>query len=174
VSIVGGMDIKILKKSAPGKSPFVSARIRELTNEEKILEAIAKAIIAGVTDDNSIGVVPAFVSADGKVRELIFSHAIADKIEVGEDAHGEIPTENLIINANDWDYVVRNAKGDPNKINLIKKIPNSDNFLTIGANKVNGYYMVTHFETISKNHHELKNLLLTGDVLDKFGRTPSP
>jgi hypothetical protein len=166
-------NFSISKKSALGKSPFISLPIRRLTVKEKYLEYTAKMIIVGKIDEGSIGTVPPFVSSDGMARELIFNNKMANKIQIGKDAHGEIPTENFIINANDWDYAIKNAKGNPGKINLIKSIPGSDNFLTIGANKVNGYYVVTHFETISKNSNELKNLLSKGDVIDKFGRTPS-
>jgi hypothetical protein len=159
--------------AARGKSPFVSPQIRTLTEKEKPFAAIAERVLLKRLKRGVIAIIPAFVSYDNKERKLIFSVVVANKIQEGENAHGEISVENLIINANDWDYAIRNAKGNADKINLIKSAPNTHNFFIIGANRVNGYYMATYFEVIATNGNKLKNLLLRGDLLDQSGRTPS-
>lgn len=59
------------------------------------------------------------------------------------------------------------------KINLIKNIPNSDNFLLIGAVRDNGFYIITHFETEVLQGNELKSLLGRGDLISKDTRPGS-
>jgi hypothetical protein len=159
--------------AARGKSPFISPQIRGLTQNEKKLADVAKSIVLGNCLEGTIAVIPPFVSRDQKPRVLIFNSLVANKIQTGSNAHGTILVENLIISANDWEYAVKNAKGNSRKITLIKKVPHSNNFFIIGASRVNGYYMITYFEVIAKNEKKLKNLLLKGDFLDRFGRTPS-
>ena len=48
-------------------------------------------------------------------------------------------------------------------------IPNSKNFLLIGALQQNGYFIVTHFEVEMLQGNELKSLLGRGD---SFSRIP--
>lgn len=151
------------------KTQFKSPQIRDLKPEEQVSLQKVNAVLNGTSKTEIIAHTPDFVSNDGKERPLVFSSEIANKIK----SHGNLIPENLVLNANDWDYAIKNVDGNPDKINLIKKIPNSDNFLVIGANRDNGYFTVTHFEYSSKNGQELKNLLQNkGDALDKFGRTP--
>ena len=53
------------------------------------------------------------------------------------------------------------------KINLIKTIPNSENYLLIAANRDNGFYAVTHFETETSDHINLQRLLGRGSVVSR-------
>ena len=87
--------------------------------------------------------------------------------------HGDIDLANLLINAHDWDHVIKNLDRDKDKINLIKLIPNSDNFLLIGAVRNNGFFILTHFETEVMQGNELKSLLGRGDLISKDTRPGS-
>lgn len=154
---------------AIGKSKFVTPAIRLVEkNEMSVLQKIND-VVSGKFKKEAIARIPTFVSFDGRERPLIFSSETSKKV----NQHGEIIPDNLLFTANDWDYAIKNIDGNKDKINLIKQIPNSDNFLVIGANRDNGYFIVTHFEYVSKTGKELKNLLKKrGDVLDRLGRTP--
>jgi hypothetical protein len=119
-----------------------------------------------------ITMVPEFVSLDNISRPLIISRTILDKIVRD---HGSFHIENLIIHANDWEYVIRNVHKDPLKINLINIIQGVHHFSTIGANRYNGYYIVTYYETYTDQNLKLKNLLhKKGDALDRAGRAVDP
>lgn len=88
--------------------------------------------------------------------------------------HCCLPLENFAITANDWDFIVKNVDGNPDKINLIKTIPGTSDFFVIAANRNNGFFLVTYFEYRAKNGKELKNLLQNkGDSLNKLGEAPS-
>lgn len=162
------------------KTRFVSRKIRKLRPEELSgLEAVIS-VLSGDAGYESIAMIPSFVSVDGKQRSLLFSKFIADKILRD---HGELLPENFVINANDWDGVLINVRSfrngvleSPNlgKINLIKKIPNSNNFLLIAAEKQNGFFILTHFETIVENGNQLKSLLGRGDLLGPTGTPLGP
>lgn len=94
--------------------------------------------------------------------------------------HGQMIPENLIINANDWDGALKNVRDpagkspDPDKINLLKRIPDSDNVLVIGATRSNGFFMVTHYEVVPKSGNEIKSLLGRGDLLSSSGNALAP
>lgn len=158
----------IKPKSSP-KSSFKTLALRALTPQENSSLIRVNSVLNGESKTEIIAHTPGFVANDGKERPLVFSSDIANKIK----NHGDVVPENLVLNANDWDYAIKNVDGNPDKINLIKKIPGGNDFLVIGANRDNGFFTVTHFEYTSKNGRELKNLLQNkGDALDKFGRTP--
>lgn len=151
------------------KTLFIIPVIRELNNTENYYKEKIKSMLLSGFEVCTISMLPAFVSNDGKSRSLILKKEIINKIQ---NDHGNIIFENLIINANNWDYVIRNVEGNVDKINLIKIIPNTSYFLTIGANRVNGYFVVTHYESRPKKINTLKNLLKNkGDSLNHIGET---
>jgi hypothetical protein len=63
---------------------------------------------------------------------------------------------------------------DSDKINLLKKVPNSDNLLVVGANRDNGFFTVTHYEIVPKSGNEVKSLLGRGDLLSADGDALNP
>lgn len=151
------------------KSLFKTSKLRKLNHNEKILCKKVHLLLQGKRRKATIGIVPDFASYDGKSRALILHIDIVNKIE---HDHGKIVPENIIINANDWDYVIKNVNGNTDKINLIKIIPNTPYFLTIGANRINGFFIVTHYESRPKTYNTLKNLLRNkGDFLENIERT---
>src|SRR3990167_8181220 len=154
------------------KTPFESGTIRSLTETEKFVRAKIDDLMAGKTITEKLSDIPSAVSKDGKIRPLILSHKILNKFVT---YHGlNMSLDNLVINANDWDYLIKNFRGDENSINIIKEIPDSDNFLTIGARRQNGFFALTHYETITKSSNKLKNLLEKGEVLVNTSGASSP
>lgn len=154
------------------KSPFKSPPIRELNEIEHKHRSKVHMVLKGKRKKVVIAVLPESISHDGKSRPLILHKDIVLKIQ---NDHGKIPLENLIINANDWDYAIKNVNGNKYKINLIKVLPNTSYFLTIGANRFNGFFTVTHYESRPKTHQTLKNLLHNkGDSLVHIERTALP
>ena len=150
----------------------MSPQIRKLSTKEMRFYIKAQKVCNKQVPKATIAKLPAFVSQDGKKRSLILTRMIIEKIE---NDHGKIGIENLIINANDWEYVIKNVDGNPDKINLIKTIPGSYNLVTIGANRANGFFMVTHYETSTRSPNKLKNLLQNrGDSLDHTGGAAVP
>jgi hypothetical protein len=152
------------------KTQFKTKHIRKLNNREK---RIITKIVLDLENKNTcnIALLPSFVSNDNKKRLLILNNNIINKIEKD---HGKIILQNLIINANDWDYVIKNVDKNTDKINLIKVI-NSKGLLLIGANRINGYFMLTYFEITTKNSQtKLKNLLQRGDSLNNTGGAAFP
>lgn len=146
------------------KSPFISLPIRKLSKVEKSLYKKANLVVKGKVFQIALGTVSSLASYDGRSRPLILHADIIRKIELG---HGKIVLENLIISINDWDYILKNVDGNKDKINLIKKIPHTPYFLTVGANRINGFFIVTHYESRPKKHNTLKNLLRNkGDFLE--------
>ena len=161
-----------MQKKLSRKTSFASEAIRKLTNNEEFIFKQIDLVIRGDLERIEISRTEGFVSQDGKERPLIFSSLIAQKIIRD---HGSFSLENLIINALEWEYVICNVDKNPDKINLIKKIPNTDTYLTIGANRDNGFFLVTHYEAIAKDSEKLKNLLRNkGDALDRSGRAVVP
>lgn len=144
------------------KSVFKTPVLRKLHKNEKVLCKKVNLVLLRKRKKATVAILPDFVSHDNKSRPLFLHVDIVNKIERD---HGKIILENFIINANNWDYVVKNVDGNRDKINLIKKIPNTTYFLLIGANRVNGFFTVTHFESRSENTGKLKNLLQRGDFL---------
>jgi len=149
---------------------FISKQIRKLTRtEDKYIINIFE-ILQGKKEQNIITYLPDYISYDNKIRPLILNKDIIIKIE---NKHGKIPIENLLINAHDFDYALINFDNIKEKINLIKLIPDSNNFLLISAIKINGYFMLTHFETEVLKDNELKSLLGRGELVSSDARPGS-
>lgn len=146
------------------KSLFISATIRDLSHNEKVFHKRVKQVIKHTSKEHVIGYVPGLFSVDGKQRPLILKKEVVDKVEF---KHGNINIYNLLINAHDWNIGIKNMDYISEKINLIKLIPNSDNFLIISAYRKNGYYILTHFETEVLRGNELKSLLGRGDSFSR-------
>jgi hypothetical protein len=155
-----------MNKDGKPKTKFTSIQIRPLSENEQKYRLTVEKILDKTKDDGFIAIIPKFVSADCKSKMILIKRYIIDKITFD---HGSILVENLIINANDWDIVLKNVDGNMDKINLIKLFPDSSNYLVIGANRDNGYFLVTHYEVIADAGNELKSLLGRGDSLDKYG-----
>jgi hypothetical protein len=153
------------------KTIFTGKTIRHLNTQEVYYKNKIDLLLKGDSQNAIITILPSFASIDGKIRPLILNKTIVTKVE---NDHGKILLENLVINANDFDYVIKNMYGDPDKINLLKRIPDSNNILVIGANRNNGFFTVTHYEVDTKNPDKLKNLLKKGDSLDRNGRAAVP
>lgn len=143
-------------------SIFLSGQIRELSYTELCYIRDLEALLSKRSEQAIIAFLPTHFSVDQKLRPLILHTDIVYKIEA---KHGKINPENLLINAHDWNIAIKNLDSNPLKINLIKSIPESDNFLLIGAIQDNGYYVLTHFEVESLKGNELKSLLGRGDVI---------
>ena len=154
----------------PKKSLFISKQIRDLSDEEERYLKDVKNVITFKVDNCIISYLPEYVSYDQKIRPLILSKEIVLKIK---NKHGNIIIKNLLINAHDWDYILQNVDKIKDKINIIKKVPNSDNFLIIGAVRDNGFFILTHFETEVLQGNELKSLLGRGDLISKDTRPGS-
>lgn len=169
----------IAKKPA---SKFVSGQIRELRATEKQSLANVQSVLNGEKAADTIADVPGFLSADGKVRELIFGDVAMRKVQAN-GKHGSMIPENMVINANDWDAALKNIRsfdengvlGERNqdKINLIKRVPGG-NFLIIGADRQNGFYMLTHYEVTEAGSNKLKSLLGRGDLVASDGTPLGP
>ena len=153
------------------KSIFITKKLRDLAGSEVLFYEKLNSIFNGTLDEAIVGQIPHFVSKDNESRPLILTKSIIQKIETD---HGKIVPENLIINANDWDYVIRSVDGNEDKINLFKKIPDSSNILIIGANRINGYFMLTYYEVLTRNPEKLKDLLKRGDPVDATGGAAVP
>ncbi len=148
----------------PKKSLFISKQIRNLNSEEKIYLENLKKVLNKESDIETIGNIPGYLCFDKKERPLILSREIVDKIE---NDHGSICSQNMIINIFEWEYATTNVLGNPDKINLIKNIPDSDNYLLVAAVRINGFFVLTHFEIEAKNGNNLKRLLDRGSVLNR-------
>jgi hypothetical protein len=152
------------KNIKPKKSLFISKQIRELNNVEKIYCNKLYKILCKESHTETIGYIPGCLSFDEKKRPLILSREIVDKIE---SDHGPICAENMTINVFDWEYATTNVLGNPDKINIIKNIPNSDNYLLIAAIRINGFFILTHFETETSGDINLKRLLGRGNIISR-------
>lgn len=152
------------------KSLFTSKQIRKLTRTENKYIINVLEILQGKVDQNIITYLPDYISYDNKIRPLILNKDLIIKIE---NKHGKISIENLLINAHDFDYALINFDNIKEKINLIKLIPNSNNFLLISAIRINGYFLLTHFETESIQGNELKSLLGRGELVSSDARPGS-
>lgn len=146
------------------KSLFIHGPLSSLKSEEETFFINAKNVLDNISDIEIISRIPEHISHDKKERPLLLSKEIVQKIE---SDHGKICPENLIFTAHRWEYIVTDIDKKPDRINLIKRIPDSDNYLLIAANRDNGFYIVTHFETESKNGNNLKRLLLRGNVISR-------
>jgi hypothetical protein len=149
------------------KTRFVSLEIRGLSKEERLALDVVRDVLCGRVTRDVIGKIPACLSTDNKDRPLVLDKLIVEKIRRD---HGNIIAENLVINVHDWDFGIKNMDKDPDKITLVKTIPDSHNYLIAGAKRDNGFFMVTHFEVVSEEGgNQLKSLLGRGDILDRSG-----
>jgi hypothetical protein len=148
----------------PKKTLFISKQLKNLNAVEKKYYKKIKKLLNNESDREKIGYVEGSLSFDNKKRSLILSREIIDKIEYD---HGPICAENIIINAFEWEFALLYKYKDIDKINLIKQIPNSHNYLLIAANRDNGFFIVTYFETKSINDKNLKRLLGRGNVISR-------
>ena len=148
----------------PKKSLFISKQIRNLNNKEKRYNKKLKRLLNKNIRIENIGYIPDYLSYDNKERPLILSREIVDRIE---NDHGPICSENMIVNIHDWEHATTHVLGNPDKINLIKNIPDSNNYLLIAAIRINGFFILTHFETEAKNGNNLKRLLDRGSVVNR-------
>jgi hypothetical protein len=146
------------------KTLFITSQIKSLNKTEMIYPYRLNQVIGNKSHKEIIAYLPCDVSLDNKIRQLIVSREIINKIE---SDHGSICAENMIINAHEWEYCILNVDDKPDRINLIKTIDNSDNYFVIAAHRDNGYFTVTHFETESKNGNNLKRLLGRGNVISR-------
>lgn len=167
---VGVLSVENIK----GKSQFTQGVMRDLTPEESVSLGKIKRISTGETKQDSISEIPGFMAQDGVNRPLIIDSGMLEKIQKIHGIKGGFMPENLAINANDWEYGIKNFDGNPDYITIVKEIPGTKGFFRIGAERRNGYFVVTHFEKQAKNDQALKNLLQRGEVLDKSGRAPVP
>lgn len=160
-----------LPKKIHKRSIFISTNIRELNSIELQFFPQAYRVLIRESDMEMIANIPPNFSVDEISRPIVLSKDIVIKIE---EKHGKINITNLLINAHSWDIAIKNMDHNPNKINLIKLIPNSNNFLLIGAIRNNGYFILTHFETEVRYGNELKSLLGRGDLVSEDARPGSP
>lgn len=146
------------------KSQFQNKSIRELTKTELKYLKGAENILDLNIDKVIISEVPKQLSDDCVSRPLILTKQTVTKIT---NKHGKINPVNLLINANDWDIAIMNMDKISGKICLIKKIPGSENILLIAALRVNGYFVLSHYEVEVLKDNQLKSLLGRGDVFRK-------
>jgi hypothetical protein len=154
------------------KTIFKNVIIRTLNEQEEYYKNKLELLNNENIEESVLAILPTFISNDGKVRPLILNKQIVKKIKTG---HGEFILENIILTANDFDFVIKNVDGNKDKINLIKLIPKSPHFLTIGANRINGFFTVTYYESRPKKINTIKNLLQNkGDSLNHIGGAAFP
>ncbi len=149
------------------KSLFRNPSIRTLNQIETTFLSDLKKVLQKDLHRSIIGHLPEYISHDNISRPIILSKDIVIKIQ---EKHGDINPVNLLINIHDWDIVIKNIDHIPEKINLIKMIPDSNHFLLVGAIQENGFFILTHFETQVIQGNELKSLLGRGDFLIKGSR----
>ncbi len=146
------------------KSAFISKQIFNLTNKQERYNKKLKRLLSYKSNLETIGYLSSNLSFDNKERPLHLSREIVDKIE---SDHGPICAENIIINTHKWEYLILNFDKNVDRINIIKLVPNSNNYLVLAANRDNGFYIVTYFETRSLNEKNLKRLLGRGNVVSR-------
>lgn len=152
------------KRKQVKKSLFISKSIRPLTTEESTYLKGVEEILQGKIDTAIISYVPKYISRDSTHRPLILTKEVVIKIR---KKHGEINPINLIITAHNWDIIIKHMDNIPEKICIVKYIPNSDNILLVGAFRRNGYFILSHYEVQITQPNQLKSLLGRGDVIRK-------
>ena len=93
---------------------------------------------------------------DGKERPLILTEGI---LWHTFESHWAFSKTNLLETANNPNYIIINYWNVEGQINLIKKPPNTLDFLIIWAKRQNGSFMTTHFQKITGNKNALENYL---------------
>lgn len=75
---------------------------------------------------------------------------------------------------NQPDYIIKNVDGKADKINIIKKIEWTNDFVLIGADRQNGYFILSNYEVKSRNSKRLiKSLSRWEVVIDNVGDSSS-
>jgi hypothetical protein len=146
------------------KSLFITKPIRKLTVEESIYVQETRQVLNLQIDKAIISHIPKYISYDNIARPLILSKDTVTKIT---RKHGNMDPVNLLINAHDWDIIIKNMDNTQEKICLLKHIPNSDNIFLIGAFRKNGFFVLSHYEVKVIETNQLKSLLGRGDVIRK-------
>lgn len=121
-------------------------------------------------DHLEVGRIDWKVAYDGKERPAIFSQAIQNKIVWDH----WLDKANLLATVNQPDYIIKNVDGKADKINIIKKIEWTNDFVLIGADRQNGYFILSNYEVKSRNSKRLiKNLSRWEVVIDNVGDSSS-
>ena len=100
----------------------------------------------GVKDSTTLTKMPGTLFDDKVAKDLTIDTKIYEK---SFKKHGVIDTANLLTTANEYEYAIK--MDDGSHFNLLKKIPNSDKYLLIGADlnkNTNGkdMYVLTYYE----------------------------
>ena len=121
-------------------------------------------------DNLEVGRIDWKVAYDGKERPAIFSQAIQNKI-VWDHWLDKV---NLLATVNQPDYIIKNVDGKADKINIIKKIEWTNDFVLIAADRQNGYFILSNYEVKSRNSKRLiKSLSRWEVVIDNVGDSSS-
>lgn len=158
-------------KASKGKTDFRTVRsIESLKGLKTYIRNINKIKRGQVLD----------IETDGKIIgknpdgvEILLNYVNAKNIVL---KHGLLPTGNLVITFNHPSKIIKikRGKGKPEKLNFIKEF--NKGFFVGGANRINGYAVVTFFEPHTGNLEDYyKSLLKRGKVIFDFsGRTAIP
>lgn len=121
-------------------------------------------------DNLEVGRIDWKVAYDGKERPAIFSQAIQNKIVWDH----WLDKANLLATVNQPDYIIKNVDGKADKINIIKKIEWTNDFVLIAADRQNGYFILSNCEVKSRNSKRLiKSLSRWEVVIDNVGDSSS-
>ena len=121
-------------------------------------------------DNLEVGRIDWKVAYDGKERPAIFSQAIQNKIVWDH----WLDKANLLATVNQPDYIIKNVDGKADKINIIKKIEWTNDFVLIAADRQNGYFILSNYEVKSRNSKRLiKSLSRWEVVIDNVGDSSS-
>lgn len=103
-------------------------------------------IISWEWDNLAVWKIDWSIAFDGKERPAIFSQAIRDKINKDHS----LDKQNLLWTIDKPDYIIKDfdkAKNpDKDKINLIRKIPWTNNFVLVAAERQNWFFILTNYE----------------------------
>lgn len=158
-------------KASKGKTDFRTFRsIESLKGLKTYIENINKIKRGQVLD----------IETDGKIIgknpdgvKILLNYANAKNIVL---KHGLLPAGNLTITFNHPSKIIKikRERNKPNKLNYIKEFKNG--FFVGGANKINGYAVVTFFEPHAGNLEDYyKSLLKRGKIIFDFSeRTAVP
>lgn len=95
------------------------------------------------------------VAFDWKERPAIFSAEIKEKIERDH----WIDKANMLWTLEKPDYIIKNMNWDTNRINIIRRIPWTNNFVLLAADRSNWFFVVTNYETHNNTNNRMKNEL---------------
>ena len=91
------------------------------------------------------------VTYDGKERPAIFSKEIKEKIARDH----WLDKENMLWTLDKPDYIIKNMDGDPNRINLIRKIQWTNDYVLLSADRSNGFFILTNYEIHNNNPNRM-------------------